>query len=239
MRRDRFFASVCSGSLMLAEAGLLDGADCACHWGYRNLFREHYPRVKFREEAVLCFANDERIITAAAVTSWQDLAIHLIARLCGGEHAIRTAKIFLLSGHVEGQLPFSAMTRRVDRSDAVISNCQTWIAENYECANPVAMMAERSGLTPRTFARRFRAATGYLPIDYVHALRIEEAKQLIETESASISIDEIGFKVGYQDPTFFRRLFKRKVGLTPASYRRKFATLCGFRPPTPRRALQH
>ena len=82
-------------------------------------------------------------------------------------------------------------------------------------------MAERSGLKPRTFARRFRTATGYLPMDYVHALRIEEAKQLIETES--VGIDQVGFSVGYEDPTFFRRLFKRRAGLTPAAYRRKFA----------------
>lgn len=77
-------ASVCSGSLMLAETGLLDGGDCACHWGYRNLFREHYPLVRFREESILSFAGkDARIVTAGAVTSWQDLALYIIARLCG------------------------------------------------------------------------------------------------------------------------------------------------------------
>jgi len=214
-------ASVCSGSLVLAEAGLLDGIECAGHWGYRDLFREHYPNVRFREDSILIFAGeDARIITAGGHSSWHDLALHLIARLCGASHAIRTAKVYLLSGHLDGQLPFAAMTRRIQRSDAVIGRCQEWIAQNFVCANPVATMAERSGLKPRTFARRFRAATGYLPMDYVHALRIEEAKQLIETEEAGI--DVIGFKVGYDDPTFFRRLFKRKAGLTPAAYRRKF-----------------
>jgi transcriptional regulator GlxA family with amidase domain len=207
---------------MLAEAGLLDGFECACHWGYRDLFREHYPNVRFRDASILSFAGkDARIITAAAVTSWQDLAVYLIARLCGAQHAIRTAKVYLLSGHQDGQLPYAAMPRRVQKSDAVIGSCQAWIAQNYVCANPVATMAEHAGLKPRTFARRFRSATGYLPMDYVHALRIEEAKQLIETETAGI--DDVGFKVGYEDPTFFRRLFKRQTGLTPAAYRRKFA----------------
>ncbi len=214
-------ASVCSGSLMLAEAGLLDGIECAGHWGYRDLFRECYPSVRFRPECVLCFAGeDSRIVTAGAVTSWQDLALYLIGRLCGAQHAIRTAKVYLLSGHSDGQLPFAVMTHRSSKRDAVIGVCQEWIAENYGCANPVAAMAERSGLKPRTFARRFRSATGYLPIDYVHALRIEEAKQLIETENESI--DDVSIKVGYEDPTFFRRLFKRKTGLAPAAYRRKF-----------------
>jgi transcriptional regulator GlxA family with amidase domain len=217
-------ASVCSGSLMLAEAGLLDGGDCACHWGYRNLFREYYPRVRFHEESILSFAGtDARIITAAAVTSWQDLALYIIARLCGTQHAIRTAKAFLMSAHEDGQLPFAVMTRHRQKRDAVIGNCQAWIAEHYVRANPVATMAEHAGLKPRTFARRFRAATGYLPMDYVHALRIEEAKQLIETEAGGI--DDVGLKVGYEDPTFFRRLFKRRTGLTPAAYRRKFTRM--------------
>ncbi len=215
-------ASVCSGSLVLAEACLLDGIECAGHWGYRELFREHYPKVRFREDSILVFAGeDTRIITAGGHSSWHDLALHLIGRLCGSRHAIRTAKIYLFSGHQDGQLPFAAMTRRVQKSDAVIGRCQEWIAQNYACANPVATMVERSGLKPRTFERRFRAATGYRPMDYVHALRVEEAKQLIETEDAGI--DEIGVQVGYEDPTFFRRLFKRKAGLTPAAYRRKFA----------------
>jgi transcriptional regulator GlxA family with amidase domain len=115
------------------------------------------------------------------------------------------------------------MCRRVQSSDAIIAKCQTWIAQNYNCENPVARMAGYSGLAPRTFARRFRAATGYLPMDYVHALRIEEAKQIIETEEGDM--DEAGHRVGYEDPTFFRRLFKRQVGLTPAAYRRKFCSL--------------
>jgi transcriptional regulator GlxA family with amidase domain len=147
--------------------------------------------------------------------------LHLIARLCGKGHALRTAKVYLFSGHLDGQLPFAAMSRRIQKTDAVIGQCQEWIAENYGCANPVAAMAERSGLNPRTFARRFRAATGYRPMDYVHALRMEEAKQLIESET--IGLDEVSLKVGYDDPAFFRRLFKRRAGLTPAAYRRKFS----------------
>jgi len=96
-----------------------------------------------------------------------------------------------------------------------------------QVVNPVAAMVERSGLQPRTFSRRFRAATGYLPMHYVHALRIEEAKQAIETDDSGI--DEIGVQVGYEDATFFRRLFKRQVGITPAAYRRKVASVYATR----------
>ena len=221
-------ASVCSGALVLAESGLLDGRGCTAHWAYRDLFRMHYPKVRLAAGSILDLKYEaDGLITAGGVTAWQDLALHIIGRLCGPEHAVRTAKVHLLSGHEDGQLPFAAMTRRIQKSDAVIGKCQIWIADNYACANPVASMAEFSGLALRTFTRRFRAATGYLPIDYVHALRIEEAKQIIETEGGDL--DDVGPRVGYEDPTFFRRLFKREVGLTPAAYRRKFSGLCARR----------
>lgn len=223
-RQGTLITGVCSGSLLLAEAGLLDGRECATHWAYRDLVRDHYPQVTFSGGAILNRKHEaDGIVTAGGVTAWQDLALYVIARLCGPQHAVQTAKIFLLSAHEDGQLPFASMNRQAQRSDAVVARCQTWIADNYTSANPVAAMTARSGLKPRTFARRFRAATGFLPMDYVHEVRIEEAKQIIETESCSL--DDVGYKVGYEDPTFFRRLFRRKTGLTPAAYRRKFARL--------------
>jgi transcriptional regulator GlxA family with amidase domain len=222
-------ASVCTGSLLLAEAGLLDGRPCATHWAYGDLFRRQYPKVRLSGRSILNLESEaEGVITAGGVTSWQDLALHLIARLCGREHALRTAKVFLLAGHEDGQLPFAAMSRRIQRDDAAIGRCQAWIAQNYACANPVAAMAERSGLKRRTFGRRFRSATGYLPIEYVHDLRIDEARRLIEAGAGAI--DEVGYAVGYEDPTFFRRLFKRRTGLTPAAYRRKVAGIVGSAP---------
>jgi transcriptional regulator GlxA family with amidase domain len=220
---------VCSGSLILAEAGLLDGHETAGHWAYREMFRDHYPKVKMRENAILCLAGDQdRIVTAGAVSAWQDLTMHLIARLCGPKQALHASKIHLLSDHSGGQLPFAVVTPRIQKADAVIRDCQVWISENYACSNPVARMTAQAGLMPRTFARRFRSATEYQPMDYVHAIRIEEAKQLLET--SDISVEEIGHAVGYEDPTSFRRLFKRKGGLTPAAYRRKFTGIGASEP---------
>jgi transcriptional regulator GlxA family with amidase domain len=219
-------ASACTGSLVLAEAGLLDGRRCASHWAYRDLFRDAYPTVTFSEDSILDLSSEaDGVITGGGVTAWQDLALHLIARLCGREHALQTAKVYLLGSHSDGQTPFAAMTRRPQQRDAIIGGCQAWIAEHYASPNPVASMAQRSGLQPRTFSRRFRAATGYLPIDYVHDVRVDEARSILETEACPV--DDVGYRVGYEDPTFFRRLFKRKTGLTPAAYRRKFATVVG------------
>jgi transcriptional regulator GlxA family with amidase domain len=215
-------ASVCSGSLLLAESGLLDGRTCASHWAYRELFRTSYPAITLRPNSILDLTSEsDGLITTGGVTAWQDLALHLIARLCGREHASRTAKVYLLTGHEDGQLPYSAMTQRPPSADAVIRESVAWIAEHYSAPHPVTTMAERSGLTKRTFARRFAAATGRPPIEYVHALRIEAARALLE--SGTSGAEDVGSQVGYEDPTFFRRLFRRSTGVTPAAYRRKYA----------------
>jgi transcriptional regulator GlxA family with amidase domain len=213
--------SVCSGSLLLAEEGLLDGREATAHWAYRDMFQRHYPKVSFRSESVLCLAAEgDRIVTAGGVSAWHDLAVYLIARFCGYQHAIETAKVFLISGHSEGQSPYSVMTRPMESADGPISDCQAWIAGNYASTNPVERMVDHSGLNVRTFSRRFRAATGFSPIEYVQALRIEEAKQMLG--SNELSIDEVGAAVGYNDPASFRRIFKRNVGQSPAVYRKKF-----------------
>jgi transcriptional regulator GlxA family with amidase domain len=216
-------ATVCTGSLLLAETGLLDGRSCAGHWAYAGLFGSAYPRIRFLPGAILDLSSEPRgLITAGGVTSWQDLALHLIARFCGPEHATRTAKVYLLGSHEDGQLPFAAMSRLVRVDDAIVRDCLAWIGDHLATPNPVSAMVARSGLHPRTFARRFQTATGRRPIDYVHGLRMEEARRRLE--DGAVSVDAVGFEVGYEDPTFFRRLFKRTTGLTPAAYRRRYAT---------------
>lgn len=219
-----FLSSVCSGSLLLADSGVLDGREATAHWAYRDMFRRHFPRITFRESAALCLKEqDAGIVTAGAVSAWHDLAFYLIARFCGYSHALQTAKVFLLTDHADGQCPYAVMTRSMDAKDAVVADCQAWIANNYEIENPVEQMARRSGLNARTFARRFEAATGYTPMDYVQALRIEEAKQELERDQRTI--EEVAALVGYEDDASFRRIFKRRVGITPAAYRKKFQIL--------------
>lgn len=213
--------STCSGSLFLAEAGLLDGREAASHWSATDLFRDRYPQVRLRPERILCDSGgDGRLITTGGASSWQDLALYLIGRCCGPAEAVRIAKIFLIGDRAGGQLPFAAMTRPRQHDDAVISDCQAWIAAHYDAPNPVARMVQRSGLPERSFKRRFRSATGYTPIAYVQALRIEEAKQMLE--AGDTGTDAVAAAVGYEDPAFFRRLFKRSAGLTPAQYRQRY-----------------
>ncbi len=112
------------------------------------------------------------------------------------------------------------MTRIRKHDDQVITACQQWLVEHYDERNPVTRMVQFSGLSERTFKRRFRAATGYAPLDYVQTLRIEEAKQILEKDG--LSTEQAAHQVGYEDPAFFRHLFKRMTGVTPARYRERY-----------------
>lgn len=221
--RDALLCSVCSGSALLAESGLLNGFEVSSHWAYRHMFRKYFPETTWSEGPALNLsAESNRLITTAGVTAWHDLSLYLIERFCGLQQAVGTARVYLLAKHNEGQLPFAAMTQNSQHSDAIVSECQVWVSEHYERSNPVTEMVQQSGLSARTLSRRFRAATGYQPIDYVQGMRIEVARQMLENNT--LNIEQVSNAVGYDDPTSFRRLFKRKVGITPAAYRKKFCS---------------
>ncbi len=216
--------SVCTGSLLLAEAGLLDGIEATTHWSACALFASHYPKVKLHPERILVPSGCEhRVITSGGFASWSELALYLVARFSGRQEAIRIAKLFVLGDRSDGQLPFSAMIRPSRHSDGLIERCQAWIAYHYAGPAPVKRLIEYSGLHARTFKRRFRAATGYSPIEYVQAVRIEEAKHFLET--TNLPTDEVAEQVGYRDPASFRRLFRHMTGVTPARYRQRFASI--------------
>jgi transcriptional regulator GlxA family with amidase domain len=118
---------------------------------------------------------------------------------------------------------YASLTHGVQSGDPVISRCQEWAAMNYPVESPVTQMVALSGLPERTFKRRFTQVTGMSPLEYVHMLRLEEAKQMLEASDAPI--EAIAVEVGYQDTSFFGRLFRRKVALSPAQYRRRFKPL--------------
>lgn len=213
--------SVCTGSVVLAEAGLLDGIEATTHWGTRRIFDRFYSSVKLRPDRILVPAGlEQRVVTSGGAASWAELALYLIARFSGRDEAVRIAKVFLLGDRSDGQLPFAAMGRPQQHCDAVIAESQEWIGRHYAVPNAVAHMVARSGLATRTFKRRFRKATGYAPIEYVQTLRIEEAKQILETTPEPT--EAVGANIGYEDPASFRRIFKRLTGITPARYRQRF-----------------
>lgn len=220
-KKGAFIYSACSGSIMLAETGLLNGCDATSHWGYEDLFHKRYPKINFRSEPNLAFADPKgRIVTAGGTTSWHDLAIHIIARHCNPGEAMNIAKVYLLKWHGEGQLPYATLVRRNPHADSVVRNCENWLSKNYRQKNCISQIVKNSKVPERSLKRRFRSATGSSLIEYIQNLRVEESKR--QLESGNTAVDDISANVGYDDPAFFRRLFKRSTGLTPSQYRRMF-----------------
>jgi transcriptional regulator GlxA family with amidase domain len=214
--------SACSGALLLAETGLLDGCDATSHWGYRDMFRQRYPRVRFKPEPNLAFADARgRIVTAGGTTSWDDLAMHIIARHCSPGEALRIAQVYLLKWHGEGQLPYGSLVRNNPHADAVVHACESWLKQHFREQHALQRVHALARIPERTLKRRFKQATGSTLIEYLQDVRIEAAKRQLEASESPV--DEISFAVGYEDPSFFRRLFRRRTGLAPNEYRRMFA----------------
>ena len=216
-------ASSCSGALLLARTGLLDGGEGTSHWAYCDPLAKDHPRVRWHPERGLVAAGPGHRILMAGTGAWHMLALALIARYASPEEAMQVARINLLDLNGASAVSYASLTRGARATDELIARCQLWAASNYRCESPVAQMASLSGLAERTFTRRFANAVGMSPLEYVHTLRLEEAKQMLE--ATDLPVEAIAVEVGYQDASFFGRLFRRKVTLTPAQYRKRFAAL--------------
>jgi transcriptional regulator GlxA family with amidase domain len=217
-------ASACSGAVLLARTGLLDGIEATSHWAYCEALSREFPRTRWSPQRGLVTAGeDDRLLMSGSGAAWHLLVLALISRFAGAEEAMRVARINLLDGELASPIAYASLSQRGRTDDAVIARCQQWVAMNYAVESPVTRMMTLSGLAERTFKRRFAVATGMSPLEYVHKLRLEEAKQMLE--SGDLSVDEIAAEVGYQDSSFFGRLFRREVSMTPAQYRRRFGSL--------------
>lgn len=215
-------ASACSGSLLVAATGMLDGSEATTHWAFASLFRRLFPAVQLREDKVFIASGEgDRVLSAGGGTGWQDVILYLIARYGSPDLARQQARMFLLQWHPDGQSPYAACMARSAEADAAIQGAQAWLAGHVHVERPVAQAAGIAGLPLRTFARRFRHATGMSPIEFVQRLRVEKAKEMIE--HGATDMEALGEAVGYRDTVSFRRVFGRLVGMTPAQYRRRYA----------------
>jgi transcriptional regulator GlxA family with amidase domain len=219
--RGAVLCSACSGIFLLAETGLFDGKDATVHFGYARTFSAAYPAVPVHPERVLVISGRrEELVSSGASNTWHDLALYLIARYAGATVAQELARTFALQWHQDGLAPYIVFEGKSDHGDAQIEGAQQWLAKHFSVARPVEEMLKRSKLAARTFKRRFTQATGLAPIAYVQRLRIEDAKRRLER--TDVPVDEISWRVGYEDAAFFRRLFKRTTGMTPGAYRKRF-----------------
>jgi transcriptional regulator GlxA family with amidase domain len=220
-RQGATLASACTGVLLLAETGLLNGHRATLHWAFAPTFQRNFPDVHLHTEEVLITAGDrEQFVMTGGVMSWHDLALHLIARYVGPTAAQAMARLLMLEWHGSGQAPYVEFTPRLNHGDALIAEMQRWLKCRYMIENPVQELVSRFGASRRNLERRFHKATGHSPITYIQQLRISEARRYLER--TNLPIEAIALKVGYENIAFFRRVFKRVTRLGPRDYRRKF-----------------
>lgn len=219
--QDAVLCSSCTGALLLAETGLLEGLDATIHWAYAPTFRRNFPEVRLHlKEVLLTGGKSRQFIMAGATSSWQDLVMYLVARYAGPEAARAIGRFMLFQWHADTMAPYISFAPPFDHGDAVIREIQEWLEDGGFSNKSLEELWRRSGLSETTFKRRFKQATGYSPLEYVQRLRVEEAKRCLE--GTETPVDEISWQVGYENAAFFRRLFKRTTRLTPGEYRRKF-----------------
>lgn len=224
--RGAIVASVCTGSFVLAEAGLLDQQVATTHWRAAPAFRRRYPTLRLESDQLL--VDNGQIICAGGATSFVDLCLYLVERLGSPALAMACSKLLILDARRSEQTPYMSFYGSRAHQDEVIGDIQGWLEQHYADAIHIDDLAERAHLGPRTFKRRFKEATGETPLSYLQHLRIEAAKHGLESSRRQTA--QIIWDVGYEDASSFRRLFKRNVGCTMEEYRRRFSYV------TPRRS---
>ena len=216
-----YIAGVCTAVAFLAECGLLDGRQATTHWGVADILRQRYPKVHWQPEHFV--TEDNRLFCSGGVYASIDLSLYLVEKFCGHEVALQCAKSLLLSMPRTRQSGYSVLPLSPPHTDDKIKQAEDYLREHFSRDVPIDSLAERIGMGPRNFIRRFKAATGRLPGAYIQTLRVSAAKELLEHGAASIQA--VSSQIGYEDVAFFRGLFKRHTGMTPAEYRARFARM--------------
>ncbi|MGN8224312.1 GlxA family transcriptional regulator [Gracilimonas sp. BCB1] len=212
-------AGVCSGVVQLAEAKLLDGRPATTHWALVDECRKRYPKVDWQPERYI--TENDRVFCSGGVYSGVDLCLYLVEKYCGHQVAMQTARALLVRTPRVWQAGYTAETPQINHEDDEIRDLQQWLFKSYAENIKVADLASRANMSQRNFMRRFKAATGETPINYVQRLRIKAARHLLENDLKTVR--EVCREVGYEDVNFFRKLFKRFTGLTPTTYRDRFS----------------
>lgn len=215
--------SVCAGAFLAAEAGLLDGRSATTHWKLADDFRRKYPDINLKPEKMLIDEGD--YICAGGITAYLDLCLYIASRFGSPELASALSKLLLIDSARQAQLPYQSYQFLKSHGDQAVLKAQQWLDDHFTENVTIRKIANAAGLGERTLARRFRKATGETPLGYCQMMRIEAARKMLETTNDSVEI--ITNKVGYDDISSFRRLFKQHTGLTPSAYRKKFSIL-GF-----------
>jgi transcriptional regulator GlxA family with amidase domain len=220
-RRGAYVAGICTSVAYLAESGLLDGRQATTHWAVAEGLKQRYPKVDWRPQQFV--TEDDRVLCSGGVYASIDLSLYLVEKICGHDIALKVAKSLLVSMPRSRQSGYSVLPLSRPHTDDRIKRAEEYLQKHFERGAAIETLADQAGMSPRNFIRRFKAATGRLPGAYVQAMRMSMAKELLER--GALPVQSICTKIGYEDVAFFRSLFKRHTGMTPAEYRTRFAKM--------------
>lgn len=211
-------ASLCIGAFFLAATGLLEGKQCATHWASANAFREKFPEVNLVDDKIM--TAEEGIYTSGGAYSYLNLLLYIIEKYAGREVAILISKAFMIDIDRSSQSPFIMFEGQKSHEDEPVKRAQEFIEQNYQERITVDQLASMFALGRRNLERRFKRATSNTVAEYIQRVKIEAAKMSLE--SSMESVNEVMYKVGYNDTKAFRTTFKRITGMSPLQYKNKY-----------------
>jgi transcriptional regulator GlxA family with amidase domain len=212
-------ASVCAGTFVLAQAGLLDGLRATTHWLVAPELARLHPRVEVDPDVL--YVDNGQVLTSAGAAAGLDLCLYMIRRDYGSAVAADAARLSVMPLEREGgQAQFIVHRQPPVPQGAVLEPLLRWLEENADRELTLDEIARRAGMSTRTLLRRFREQCGTTPLQWLHRTRIHQAQHLLET--GDHSVERIAARVGFGSPTAFRDRFKRITGVSPQAYRRAF-----------------
>lgn len=211
--------SICIGAFVLAATGLLDGRRATTHWRFADRLQRHYPRIRVDPDVL--YIDDGQILTSAGTAAGIDLGLHVVRLDHGAAVANQVARRIVMPPHRDGgqaqyiEAPVPAVT-----DDDPIRSTLAWIVEHLDEDLGVELLAARAAMSPRTFMRHFRSATGTTPLDWILRQRIHLAQRLLET--TDLSLELVADRAGFGSPVTMRHHFGQRLQTSPVQYRRTF-----------------
>ena len=217
--RGAYVLSVCSGAFLLGEAGLLDGRRCTTHWRHADELARRYPAAKVEPNAL--YVEDGSLLTSAGTAAGIDLCLHLVRKVHGSAVATALARRMVVPPQRDGgQAQYVETPVPAAPEAPTLEPLLAWLVEHLDEPVTVESLAQRAHMSPRTFARRFRAETGTTPHDWLTGQRVLLARQLLE--DTDLSVDTVAARSGFGDAAMLRHHFTRRLGASPQAYRNTF-----------------
>lgn len=213
--------SICSGSFVLAATGLLDGRRATTHWRYAEALQRRYPRIQV-DPGVL-YVDEGQLLTSAGSAAGLDLCLHLVRRDYGPQAANQVARRLVIPPHRDGgQAQF--LERPVQKRERnSLSALMDLLRRRLDESFSISELAGMAAMSERTFIRRFKAATGTTPADWLTTARLDRARELLE--GTELSIDRVANDCGFGTAITLRHHFRQRLGLSPSAYRHRFARI--------------